>query len=58
VADDPDDYARLALAVARDRDRNQQLRRELAARREMLFGRHDCFLAFQDALIAVGRGSR
>jgi len=58
VASDPDDYVRLALAVARDRDRNRHLRRELAASREILFGRDDCFLAFQDALIAVGAGAR
>jgi len=54
----PDDYVRVALDVARDGERQTALRRAIGERREALFGRRDCFLAFQDALLAVGGGSR
>jgi CRISPR-associated protein Csy1 len=58
VAHDADEYVRLALDVARDRERNAALREAIRGRRAQLFDRGDCFQAFQDALLAVGTGSR
>jgi protein O-GlcNAc transferase len=52
----PAEYVQLALDVARDRDRNAALRRAILERRESLFNRRECAVAFQDALLRVGAG--
>ncbi|MEO7741385.1 MAG: tetratricopeptide repeat protein [Usitatibacter sp.] len=54
VARDPEDYARIALEVARERAGD--LRREIAARREVLFDRPEPLAAFADALLRMGSG--
>jgi predicted O-linked N-acetylglucosamine transferase (SPINDLY family) len=52
----PAEYVQLALDIARDRDRNAALRRAILERRESLFNRRECAVAFQDALLRVGAG--
>lgn len=54
VARDPEDYTRIALEVARERA--GELRREIAARREVLFDRPEPLTAFSDALLRMGSG--
>jgi protein O-GlcNAc transferase len=51
-----DDYAALALGVARDRERNAALRRAIVERRATLFDRRECAQAFQEALLRIGAG--
>jgi predicted O-linked N-acetylglucosamine transferase (SPINDLY family) len=55
-ATSPEGYVALALDVARERERNAALRKAIVERRETLFNRHECALAFQDALLRVGAG--
>jgi predicted O-linked N-acetylglucosamine transferase (SPINDLY family) len=52
----PGDYVALAIDVASDRERNAALRKAIVERRETLFNRRECALAFQDALLRVGSG--
>jgi predicted O-linked N-acetylglucosamine transferase (SPINDLY family) len=52
----PAEYVALALDVARDRERNAALREAIVERRETLFNRSECALAFQEALLRVGSG--
>lgn len=56
VAPAPDDYVRLALDCARDRDRNRGLREAIAERRAALFDRPEPVAAFADALLRIGAG--
>lgn len=51
-----DDYVALAVGVAQDRKRNAALREAILERRETLFNRRECVLAFQEALLRVGAG--
>jgi CRISPR-associated protein Csy1 len=53
VAGSADEYVRLAIAVASDRDRNSNLRRRLAERRGELFDQREPIAAFADALLAA-----
>ena len=50
------DYVALAIGVAQDRERNAALRKAIVERRETLFNRRECALAFQEALLRVGAG--
>ncbi|MGZ5079735.1 MAG: O-linked N-acetylglucosamine transferase, SPINDLY family protein [Usitatibacter sp.] len=58
IASDPADYVRIAVGVARDRERNAALRRAIAERREVLFDRPEPVAAFSEALLTVGAGAR
>jgi protein O-GlcNAc transferase len=55
-ADNPDAYVSLALEVAGDHERNAALRTAILERRERLFDRRECTVAFQEALLRVGTG--
>jgi CRISPR-associated protein Csy1 len=55
VASSPEDYVRIALAVARDDERNARSRREIVQRRGVLFDRHDAVDAFENALLEMAR---
>jgi predicted O-linked N-acetylglucosamine transferase (SPINDLY family) len=57
VASSPEDYVRIALDVARDRDRNARLRREIVQRRDVLFDQHDAVHAFENAILDITQGS-
>ena len=56
IATSPDDYVRLAVEVARDRERNVQLRRVIGERRAVLFDQDAPVKTFADALLALGAG--
>ena len=56
VASDGDAYARLAVAVARDRERNQALRRKIAERRAVLFDRGEPVAELARTLLRMGAG--
>ena len=56
VAADADAYVRLAVEVARDRERNAALRREIVERRGVLFDRPEPVAAFGDALLRMAAG--
>ncbi|MGE5094617.1 MAG: tetratricopeptide repeat protein [Betaproteobacteria bacterium] len=58
VASSPGDYVRLAVDVARDRDRNATLRRQIVERRGVLFDQQAPVQAFAEALLALGSGRR
>lgn len=58
VAANPADYVRLAVDVARDRDRNAALRKSIAERRAVLFDRPEPVAAFAEALLQMGAGKR
>lgn len=58
LASDPADYVRIAVDVARDRDRNAALRKAIAERREVLFDRPEPVAAFSEALLKLGAGER
>ena len=58
VAADADGYVRLAVEVARDRERNAALRREIVARRGALFDRPEPVAAFGDALLRMAAGEK
>jgi len=58
VALTPADYVRTALEVARDRDRNAQLRRAIGERRGVLFEQHGAVAAFASALLEMARAPR
>lgn len=55
VASSAEDYVRIALDVARDRERNARLRREIVARRGALFDQHGAVSAFENALLEMAR---
>lgn len=56
IAKSPEDYVRIAVEVARDRDRNAQLRRAIAERRGVLFDQPAPVAAFAEALLRMGSG--
>ena len=56
VARDADEYVRLAVEVARDRDLQASIRAAIAVGREALFGRPEPVAAFADALERMARG--
>lgn len=56
VADSIEGYVSLAVAIARDRERNAHLRGEIAERRGALFDRRECTAAFAEALIHMAGG--
>jgi protein O-GlcNAc transferase len=56
VAATPEDYVRIAVEVARDRERNAALRRAIAERRSELFDRPEPVAALGEALLRVGAG--
>jgi protein O-GlcNAc transferase len=56
AAADAADYVRLAVDVARNRDRNAALRKAIAERRELLFDRPEPVAAFAQALLQMGAG--
>lgn len=56
VADSIEGYVSLAVAIARDRERNAHLRGEIAERRGALFDRRECTEAFAEALIHMASG--
>ncbi len=56
VAASREEYVRIALEAARDRDRNAELRRAIVERRGELFGRREPVDAFAAALLAAGAG--
>lgn len=56
VAGDREEYVRIALEVARDRDRNRALRGAIEERRGALFSRREPVAAFAQALLAAGAG--
>jgi CRISPR-associated protein Csy1 len=58
IAADPAQYVRIAVEVARDRERNVALRRAIAERREVLFDRPEPLAAFSDALLELALGKR
>jgi predicted O-linked N-acetylglucosamine transferase (SPINDLY family) len=53
VARTPEDYVRVAVDVARDRDRNQALREAIVARRGALFDRPEAVAALGESLLAM-----
>jgi predicted O-linked N-acetylglucosamine transferase (SPINDLY family) len=57
VAATPQDYVRIAVEVARDRERNIALRRAIAERRAQLFDRPEPVAALAEALLRVGAGA-
>ena len=58
VAASPEDYVRLAVEIARNRDRNMLLRRAIAERRGVLFNQPAALAAFAEALQRLGAGMR
>ena len=56
VARDEDDYVRLAVEAARDRDRNAALRSAIVANRVALFDRREPIVALEDALATAAAG--
>jgi predicted O-linked N-acetylglucosamine transferase (SPINDLY family) len=56
VAADADAYVGLAVDVARDRERNAALRREIVERRRVLFDRPEPVAAFGEALLRMAAG--
>jgi predicted O-linked N-acetylglucosamine transferase (SPINDLY family) len=56
VASTPDEYVRLAVDVARDRDRNRALRETIVARRAQLFDRAENVAALGEALLSMAAG--
>lgn len=58
VARDGADYVKIAVAVARDRERNAALRSAIAERRAVLFDRPEPLAAFSRALLELGAGAR
>jgi predicted O-linked N-acetylglucosamine transferase (SPINDLY family) len=58
VAASVDDYVRIAVEVARDRDRNAGLRERIRAGREALFERREPIAALSAALLELGAGAR
>ena len=58
VAGSEDELVRLAVEVARDRDRNRALREAIAAGRGALFDRHEPIEALAEALLEAGAGNR
>lgn len=58
AAASPADYVRLAVDVARDRDRNAELRRRIVERRAVLFDQAAPVEAFAAALLSLGSGRR
>jgi protein O-GlcNAc transferase len=58
IASDPADYVRIAVDVARNRDRNAALRKAIAERREVLFDRPEPVAALSEALLKLGAGER
>ena len=58
IAADAEGYVRLAVEVARDRERNAALRRAIAERRAVLFDQAAPLAAFSDALLRLGSGAR
>jgi predicted O-linked N-acetylglucosamine transferase (SPINDLY family) len=57
VAADAADYVRIAMDVARDRERNATLRRAIAERAPELFDRPEPVAAFSEALLQMGAGA-
>ncbi len=55
VASAPDEYVRIALDVARDRERNSRLRGAIVERRAALFDQHGAVTAFENALLEMAR---
>ena len=58
IAASAGDYVRLAVEVARDRDRNVLLRRAIVERRGVLFDQPAPLAAFSEALLRLGAGMR
>ena len=58
VAADEEEFVRLAVEVARDRDRNRSLREAIAAGRGALFDRREPIEALAAALLEAGAGNR
>jgi predicted O-linked N-acetylglucosamine transferase (SPINDLY family) len=58
IAATPADYVRIAPVVARDRERNAQLRSAILERREVLFDRPEPVAALSEALLRLGAGGR
>ena len=56
VAGSHADYVRIAVEVARDRDRNAALRRAILERREVLFDRPEPVAALGEALLRMAAG--
>jgi CRISPR-associated protein Csy1 len=56
VAESAEDYVRIAVEVARDRDRNAALRRAILERREVLFDRPEPVAALSAALLRMASG--
>jgi CRISPR-associated protein Csy1 len=57
VAGTPEEYVRIALETARDRDRNAALREAIAANRGALFDRPEPVRALAEALLAAAAGN-
>jgi CRISPR-associated protein Csy1 len=57
VVSTPDEFVRLAVSIARDRDRNRALREAIAARRGALFDRPEPVARLGEALLAMAAGS-
>ncbi len=53
VARDAGEYVRIALDLARDRDRNAAVRKAIVERRDTLFDRREPVAALQDALLQI-----
>jgi CRISPR-associated protein Csy1 len=58
IASTPDEYVRLAVDVARDRDRNRALREAIVARRGSLFDRPEAVARLGESLLAMAAGTR
>jgi CRISPR-associated protein Csy1 len=56
VAESPEAYVRLAVEVARERERNAMLRRAIVERRGVLFDQAAPLEAFSEALLRIGSG--
>ncbi len=56
VATTPEDYVRIAVDAARDRERNAGLRERIRAGREALFERREPIAALEAALLEAGAG--
>jgi predicted O-linked N-acetylglucosamine transferase (SPINDLY family) len=57
VAATAEDYVRLAVEAARDRDRNQGLRAAIRAGRGALFERREPIAALEEALLRMASGT-